>query len=68
MRKTLIAIAIGVTALAVAACGNSGSGSSSGTSGGGASSAPLESTAPLDSGSGTLESPSDMLSASPSSS
>ncbi|MEO5966158.1 MAG: hypothetical protein ABIR11_11885 [Candidatus Limnocylindrales bacterium] len=50
MRKTMIAIAIGLTALAAAACGN-----------GGSSTAPLESVAPVASPSDMLESPSDML-------
>lgn len=54
MRKTLIAIALGLTALAAAACG----GSSTGTT------APLESVAPMestDTSSPALESPSDMV-------
>jgi len=55
MRKTMIAIALGLTALVAAACGNSGS--SAGT---GASAAPLESTPVL-----VSPSASDML-ASPS--
>jgi ABC-type glycerol-3-phosphate transport system substrate-binding protein len=60
MRKTLIAIVLGLTALAAAACGNSGSGSSAGTDTG-ASAAPLESAseAPLESPSDMLESPSE---------
>ena len=44
MRKTLIAIALGLTALAAAACGNSGS-----------SAAPGASVAPLESPSGARE-------------
>ncbi|HET7831108.1 MAG TPA: hypothetical protein VFL03_16260 [Candidatus Limnocylindrales bacterium] len=52
MRKTLIAIVLGLTALAAAACGNSGSGSSAGTDTG-ASAAPLESPSDM------LESPSE---------
>jgi hypothetical protein len=60
MRKTMIAIALGLTALAAAACGNSGTDGSPG----------LETTAPLESmpleSVGTesmdpLASPSDML-------
>ena len=54
MRKTLIAIALGLTALAGAACGGSGSGTGTG------SSAPLESAPTLASPSGGLESPSEM--------
>ena len=54
MRKTLIAIAIGLTALAAAACGNSGA-----TTAPDASAAPLESTEVLESPSEMLESPSE---------
>lgn len=56
MRKTLIAITLGLTALAAAACNNGGT-----TSSASPSMAPVESTMPSD----TLASPSDML-ASPS--
>ena len=49
MRKTLIAITLGLTALAAAACGNTGA------------SAGAESVAPLESPSEMLESPSDAL-------
>lgn len=56
MRKTLIAIALGLTALAAAACGNSGSSAGTDT---GASAAPLESTDTLASPSDMLESPSE---------
>ena len=54
MRKTLIAIVLGLTALAAAACGNSGSSTSTD-----ASAAPLESTDVLASPSEMLESPSE---------
>ena len=54
MRKTLIAIALGLTALAAAACGNSGA-----TTAPDASAAPLESTDMLESPSEMLESPSE---------
>jgi len=43
MRKTLIAIALGLTALAAAACGGSGATTSTG-----GSAAPLESASPSD--------------------
>ena len=61
MRKTLIAITLGLTALAAAACGNSGAGSSPDNSvlpGDSVESmTPIESALPSD----MLESPSDML-------
>jgi hypothetical protein len=56
MRKTLIAIVLGLTALSAAACGNSGTSPSVGTS---VSAAPLESVG---------ASPSEMASPSPSAS
>jgi ABC-type glycerol-3-phosphate transport system substrate-binding protein len=56
MRKTLIAIAIGLTALATAACGGSGSGTDSDVS-----QEPLASDPALQSMDPALESPSDML-------
>jgi ABC-type glycerol-3-phosphate transport system substrate-binding protein len=59
MRKTLIAIALGLTALAAAACGNSGASTGTDTS-----AAPLESTDVLASPSEMLESPSASPSAS----
>lgn len=54
MRKTLIAIAIGLTALATAACGGSGTGSD-------VSQEPLESMDTIESMDPALESPSDMM-------
>ncbi len=54
MRKTLIAIALGLTALAAAACGGTGA-----TTAPDASAAPLESTEVLESPSEMLESPSE---------
>lgn len=56
MRKTMIAIAVGLTAVVAAACGGSGASSSPGTM------APVESPSDvLGSPSDMLESPSDML-------
>ena len=52
MRKTLIAIAIGLTALAAAACGGSGA-----TTGTDSSAAPLESASPSDMLASPSESP-----------
>lgn len=56
MRKTLIAITLGLTALAAAACNNGGSTTSTTKP---ASMAPIESAQPSD----MLASPSDMLTA-----